>query len=89
MTARVKATLVPIDLRTLKRLENFARAKSRSRESVVKEAVNHLIDYEEWFAREVKVGLIDVEGGQVLEHDAVVRKWERRREASMDAGRRS
>jgi predicted transcriptional regulator len=56
---------------------------------VVKQAVEHLIDYEQWFAREVKAGLRDVERDRLIEHDAVVKKLERRREASPDARRRS
>jgi predicted transcriptional regulator len=83
-----KPTTVLVDHRTLKRVDGFARAKSRSRAWVVKQTVEHLIEYEKWFAREVKAGLRDVERGHLLEHDAVVRKWERRREASLDARRR-
>jgi len=88
MAASEKSTTVRLDQRTLKRLDGFARAKSRSREWVVKQAVEHFIDYERWFAREVKAGLRDAERGRLLEHDAVVKRWERRREASLDAGRR-
>jgi predicted transcriptional regulator len=47
------------------------------------------LDDEEWFVREVQKGLKEADAGDVVDHDVVVRKWERKREASVDARRHS
>ena len=74
--------------RTLKKLDRLARAKDQSRTAVVSEAVEHLIDYDKWFASEVRAGLRDLENDRLIDHHPLVKKLERRREASMDARRR-
>jgi predicted transcriptional regulator len=58
-----KATTVRLDHRTLKRLDGIARAMSRSRSSVINEAVERYLEYEDWFVGAVKQGLKQVENG--------------------------
>jgi predicted transcriptional regulator len=85
--AAEKTTTIRMDPRTLKRVDGIARALSRSRAWVINQAVERYLDYEEWFIAAVKHGLKDAEDGQLVEHEAVVRRWESRRGAKVDARR--
>jgi predicted transcriptional regulator len=82
-----KTTTIRMEGRTLKRVDGLARAMSRSRAWVINQAVERYLDYEEWFASEVRQALKEAEAGEVVEHDAVVKAWEPRRAAKMDARR--
>jgi len=82
-----KTTTIRMDPRTLKRVDGIARAMSRSRAWVISQAIERYLDYEEWFVGAVKRGLKEAETGEVVEHEAVVRRWERKRGAKVDARR--
>jgi len=40
--------------------------------------------YEEWYVGEVKEALKEVKAGAVVEHEAVARRWGRKRAGKMD-----
>ncbi len=82
-----KTTTVRMDDRTLKRVDKVARAMSRSRTWVIKQAVERYLDYEEWFVARVKEGLKQAKAGQVVGHETVVKARERKRAARVDASR--
>lgn len=82
-----KTTTIRMDARTLKRVDGIARAMSRTRAWVIKQAVERYLDYEEWFVAAVKHGLEEAEAGELVEHEVLVRKWETRRAAKVDARR--
>jgi predicted transcriptional regulator len=74
----MKTTTVRIDDDMLGRVDGLAKALSRSRSWVINQAIDRFLDYEEWFAKEVKDGLEEVERGEIATHDEVVasfRKW--------------
>ena len=73
--------------RTLKRIDGVARALSRSRTWVINQALERYLDYEEWFASEVQVGLKQAAAGDLVDHEAIVKSWERKRAAKMGARR--
>jgi predicted transcriptional regulator len=77
--AAEKTTTIRMDANTLKRLDGIARAMSRSRAWVLNQAIERYLDYEEWFVSAVSDGLKEADQGDVLEHAAVTRKWERKR----------
>ena len=54
------------------KLDRIAAQQGREPESLVNEAVEHLVGYDQWFIRQVEKGLAQVECGQVLEHEQVV-----------------
>lgn len=60
---------------------------SRSRTWVINEAVERYLDYEEWFVREVKQGLRQARGGELIDHEVVLKEWERKLAAKMDSRR--
>ena len=78
-----------MDAATLQRIDRLAQAMTRSPAWVVKQVLGRYLDYEEWFVREVQKGLKEADAGDVVDHEVVVRKWERKREASVDARRHS
>jgi predicted transcriptional regulator len=82
-----KTTTVRMEGRTLKRVDGLANAMSRSRAWVINQAVERFLDYEEWFVGEVKQALKEAEAGQLVGHEAVVKRWERKRAAKVDARR--
>lgn len=48
-----------------KRLEKFSASSRISAASIVKQAVQDRLDYEEWFARQVEAGMVDEKAGRV------------------------
>jgi predicted transcriptional regulator len=86
MTAE-KTTTIRMDSRILKRIDGIARAMSRSRAWVINQAVERYLDYEEWFVDAVRHGLKQASAGELVEHEALVGRWESRRDAKVDARR--
>jgi predicted transcriptional regulator len=82
-----KTTTIRMNGSTMKRVDGVARAMSRSRAWVINQADERYIDYEEWFVAEVKEALKEVRAGAVVEHEAVMRQWERKRAGKMDPRR--
>jgi predicted transcriptional regulator len=54
--------------------DRLAAAQGRDRESLVREAVERLVGYNDWFVREVEKGLAQIERGELKDHQEVVRK---------------
>ena len=74
----MKATTTRIDDDMLGRVDGLADALSRSRSWVIKQAIGQFLEYEEWFVREIKDGLKEVERGEIATDDEVTarfRKW--------------
>ncbi len=86
-TPKETTATVRIDSRTLKRLDGLARKRSRSRASVITEAVERYLEYEEWFASEVRKGLKEAERGKLVDHQVVVKEWEAKLAAKVDSHR--
>ena len=88
MPASGKTTTIRMDSRALKRIDTLARAMSRSRAWVIKQALDRYLDYEEWFVREVKEALEQARSGNLMEHETVLGRWKPKRETSMDTSRK-
>ena len=58
------------------KLDRIASQQGRDTKSLVHEAVERLVGYDEWFIRQVEKGLAQVDGGEVLEHREVVARME-------------
>ncbi len=61
----MKATTVRIEDNMLERIDSLAETLSRPRSWVIKQAIERFVEYEEWFVREVKSGLQEVEQGKI------------------------
>jgi predicted transcriptional regulator len=60
------------------KLARIADQRGCDAEALVREAIERLVDYDEWFIREVEKGLAQVERGDVLTHEAVGARLEKR-----------
>jgi len=64
------------------KLSRMAAEQGRSAETLVEEAVERLVDYDEWFLREVETGVergIDAaDHGELIEHSAIRKMIDRR-----------
>src|SRR5260370_25405815 len=59
------------------KLESIAAQQGRDSASLVHEALERLIDYDEWFMRQVEKGLAQVERGETFPHDEVAARMEK------------
>jgi predicted transcriptional regulator len=53
------------------KLARLAQERGTDAQSLVRGAIERLLDYDDWFAREVENGLAQIESGQTLTHDEV------------------
>jgi predicted transcriptional regulator len=60
------------------KLDSIAAQQGRDSAALVHEAVERLIGYDEWFIRQVEEGLTQIDRGEVLEHDEVAARMEKR-----------
>ena len=58
------------------RLNQIASQQGRDSKSLVREAVERLVSYDDWFLRQVEIGLAQAERGELLEHEDVVNRME-------------
>ena len=60
------------------KLTRTAASQGRDTETLVVEAVQRMLDYEEWFSAEVEKGAAAADRGELLDHDEVRKLIERR-----------
>ena len=60
------------------KLAQLASQQGRDSESLVVEAVQRMVNYDEWFIREVEKGIAAADRGEFVGHDEVRRRIERR-----------
>jgi predicted transcriptional regulator len=53
------------------KLVRIAAERGIDAEAVAKEAIERLVDYDEWFARRVEEGLAAADRGEFIEHEDV------------------
>jgi predicted transcriptional regulator len=56
---------------TEQKLSRLAEQQGRDSESLIVEAVERMIDYDQWFVAEVEKGLAAADRGEFIEHDEV------------------
>ena len=67
---------VPPDLET--KLARAADRRGMAAEALVLEAIERAVEYDDWFLREVEKGLAQIERGDVLTHEEVGTRLQRR-----------
>jgi predicted transcriptional regulator len=60
------------------KLTRAAGRRGVSPEVLIREAIERAVDYDDWFIREVEKGLAQVDAGQVLTHDDVGSRLDRK-----------
>jgi predicted transcriptional regulator len=73
----MKTTTVRIHDDVLGRIDGLAKALSRPRSWVITQAIERFLEYEEWFVKEVKDGLVEVERGEITTHAEVINRFRR------------
>jgi predicted transcriptional regulator len=53
------------------KLDRAAAQQGRNAESLIQEAVERLLNYDEWFARQVEEGVSAADRGEFVEHDEI------------------
>jgi predicted transcriptional regulator len=53
------------------KLTRMAQQRGTDPQTLAQEAIARLVDYDEWFVREVEKGLAQVERGETLSHEEV------------------
>jgi predicted transcriptional regulator len=53
------------------KLSRLAAQQGRDPQTLVQEAVERLVDYDDWFLQKVDEGLAAADRGEFVEHDAV------------------
>lgn len=59
-------------------LQQLAARTGRETTELVKEAVDRLLDYDSWFIREVEKGMAQAARGELIDHEEVVKRIEKR-----------
>lgn len=60
------------------KLSSLAAREGRDRQALVVEAVERMIDYDQWFRAEVEAGMAAADRGEFVEHEEVAALIERR-----------
>ena len=60
------------------KLNRVASESGRDTQSLVQEAVERFVDYDEWFLREVEAGLAAADRGEFIEHEDIGKLINRR-----------
>ena len=71
----MEVTLSP-DLQA--KLSRVARDRGTNAQALAREAIERLVDYDDWFLREVEKGLAQIDRGETLGHEEVGTRLERR-----------
>jgi predicted transcriptional regulator len=62
---------VPLNPDVQAKLSKLAATRGSNAEILAREAIEHFVDYDEWFIREVEEGFAQIERGDVLSHAEV------------------
>jgi predicted transcriptional regulator len=68
---------VHLELDVQAKLARIAAERGRDAETVVKEAIERFVDYDEWFLREAEKGLVQIDRGETLSLDETGARIER------------
>ena len=60
------------------KLTRLATEQGRDSESIVIEAVERMVNYDEWFVREVEKGVAAADSGELIDHEEVKKLIDRR-----------
>jgi predicted transcriptional regulator len=60
------------------KLVRLARQRGVDAQALARTAIESFVDYDDWFLREVEKGLAQIDRGEVLTHEAVGTRLEKR-----------
>ena len=68
----MKNISIRIEAAAIDKLDTLARARDRSRNWIVKEALQQYFDHQDWMVEAIKDGIRDADAGRTVPHDQVV-----------------
>jgi predicted transcriptional regulator len=68
--------ILPADVQA--KLTRMAHERGTDPQALAREAIERLVDYDDWFVREVEKGLAQIERGETLSHEQVGARLEKR-----------
>lgn len=78
---------IRLDEKLKAQLEKLALVTHRSKSFLAVEAISEYIKMQEWQISEIKKGIAEADSEQVVDHESVVKRWEKKRANSMDKRR--
>ena len=60
------------------KINRLAEQQGRDSDSLVQEALERFVDYDQWFLHEVEKGLAEAERGEFIDHEEIRRTIDRR-----------
>jgi len=60
------------------KLTRLATEKGRDSESLVVEAVERMVDHDEWLMREIETGLAEADRGELIDHEEIRKRIDER-----------
>jgi predicted transcriptional regulator len=60
------------------KLNRLATERGRDTQTLVREAIQRFVDYDEWFLRQVEEGLAAADGGELIDHEDIGKLVDRR-----------
>lgn len=78
---------VRLDDQLKDRLESLAQVTHRSKSFLAAEAINEYLTNQEWQISEIKQGIAEADAGELITHNQIEKKWEKKRADSVDKGR--
>ena len=75
---------VRLDGETKEKLERIAKATDRSKSYIASEAIRDYINLNEWQIQAIQKGIEQADKGQVISHNKIKTKWEKKLANSLD-----
>ena len=60
------------------KLARLATERGQDTQALVQEAIEKFVDYDEWFLREVEMGLAGADRGELIDHEDIGKLIDRR-----------
>jgi predicted transcriptional regulator len=71
----MKATTIRMEDSMLNRVDSMAKVMNRSRTWVINQAIQHFLNYEEWFTNEVAAGIEEANNGELASPEQVTERF--------------
>ncbi len=75
---------IRVDPKTKEKLEEMARAMDRTKSYIAAEAIKDYIQLNEWQIQAIQEGINQADKGEMVSHDEIRKKWEKKGENSVD-----
>lgn len=75
---------IRIDRETRDKLDQLAKATARSKSFLAEEAIRDYVKIHEWQIQAIQEGIRQADEGELIHHEEIRKKWEKKLEDSLD-----